>query len=407
MDFINEYKDFLKNKYEVMCVKSIIKMAIENGYKTLVPGMSCNEGDKFIYTIKDKAVALIKIGKEYCYQGANVVVSHVDAPRLDLMPGDCIYEDDGVFARTVPYGGIIPQLWLDRPLALIGRVRDEDGNRLIINTEGEYNFTITSLLPHLNGRKELTDLKYDKLNVRIGNNEKENILTKIQEKYKVPEENLAISSLSFVPVGEPLDVGYDEELIAAYGHDDRCCAFASLKALFDSNEVDRTSIALFVSYEETGSNQSTGAKTELIDDMFYVIGKTINGIRDTKVLSADVCAAYDSQYSSHFVKSSSAKAGKGVGIVPFTGLKRGNDVSEEFLYEIKTLAKNNEIKYQIESTKPSEGGGGTVAMYFGTRGMEVLDVGIPVLAMHSPQELISKDDLISAYKLYKAFFESK
>ena len=192
--------------------------------------------------------------------------------------------------------------------------------------------------------------------------------------------------------------------MAGYGQDDKGCAYAELRAILSEKVPERTAIALFVSYEETGSNQSTGAISELIDDMFYDIGKTRRGLRDTKVLSADVCAAYDSQYASHFINDSAAIAGKGIGLVPFTGLKRGSDVSAEFLYEIKTLCKDNGIDYQIDTTKASEGGGGTVAMYFATRGMEVLDAGIPVLAMHSPQEVIAKNDIEAAYELYKAFF---
>lgn len=405
MNLIEEYKEFLdNNKHEDIAVRTIKEIAVKNGFKEFNSDNNYAPGNKILYNIKNKGVALIELGEEGPDEGVKVVVSHIDSPRLDLMPGECIYEDEGVFARVIPYGGIIPQLWLDRPLVLVGTVFDEYGNKLIINTEGEYTFTATSLLPHLNGRKEVKELKYESLNVRIGNSNKDNILEIIKNKYNVPEENLAIAELSFVPAGKSMYIGYDKELIAGYGHDDRCCAFTELKAMLDVNDVKRTNIALFVSYEETGSNQSTGAKTELIDDMFYDIGKTRRGIRNSEVLSADVCAAFDSQYSSHYVKSSAAKAGKGIGLVPFTGLKRGNDVSVDFLYKIKSLAKSNGVNYQVETTKPSEGGGGTVAMYFGTRGMDVLDAGIAVLAMHSPQEVIAIQDIYSAYNLYKAFF---
>ncbi len=406
MDFIEEYKEFLdNNKHEDIVIRTIENMAKKEGFAMYDPKENYELGQKIIYPIKKKGIALIKLGRKDPDEGVKLIVSHIDSPRLDMMPGDCIYEDEGVFARVVPYGGIIPQLWLDRPLALVGTVYDEFGNKLFINTEkDDYAFTITSLLPHLNGRKEIKDLKYDTLNVRIGNTDKDNILEFIKNKYKVPKENLAIAKLSFIPIGKALEIGYDKKLIAGYSHDDRSCAFAELKAIFDANVSNKTNIALFVSYEETGSKQSTGAISEIIDDMFYDIGKTRKGIRNSKVLSADVTAAYDSQYVGHFIKDSTAKADKGIGLVPFTGLKCGNDVSAEFLYEIKTLCKNNEIDYQIDTTKPSEGGGGTVAMYFGTRGMEVLDAGIPILAMHSPQEVLSEHDLRETYKLYKAFF---
>ena len=189
------------------------------------------------------------------------------------------------------------------------------------------------------------------------------------------------------------------------------CTIANLEAMISSEPSNITKIALFVSYEETGSNQLTGAITQFIDDIYLKLaeGDTLLArecITATKLISADVCAGYDSTYGSHFESSAKAVCGKGVTIVPILGNKRGNDSTIQMKHYIKTLCKENNIEYQVEFTKPSEGGGGTVSSFFATRGMECIDVAIPVLAMHSPMECISKKDIFWAYRLYKIFLES-
>lgn len=406
MDF-KAYKNFLNdNKHEYFVLNYIENRAVENGYELYDENKYYDTGDKLIFKF-NKFIALIELGEDFS-EGANMIISHIDSPRLDVIPNNPYVEkDDGVFWKVSPYGGIIEQSWLDRPLALVGKVYDKDGNLVMINTEKDkVFFTISSLLPHLNGRKEMKDLTLDKLMVRMGRD----VIKKINKKYKLNEDSLKFADLSFVPAGKAIDIGFDKELIASYGHDDRCCAFAELEAMFTSEKSAKTKIALFTSYEETGSGQSSGAKSELIDDIFLELLDTEKrarkSIRNSKMLSADVCAGFDSVYSTHFEENCKPILGKGVGIVPFLGNKHGNDSTIEMRELVRKLCVDNNINYQIETTKVTEYGGGTVSTFFCIKGIDVIDAGIPVLAMHSPQELISKKDLESTYKLYKVFFES-
>ena len=399
-----DYKDFLNEcKHEFQVLNYIRKEALENGF---VPYDYSNNNKKLIFEF-NKLIALIELGNDLEKDGANIIISHMDSPRLDVIPNDPFVEkEDGVFWKTVPYGGIINQSWLDRPLVLVGEAYNKDG-KVLINTElDKVYFTATSLLPHLSGRKEMDQLKSEKLMVRMGRD----TIKRIQKKYKLSKEDLQLADLSFVPAGKALDIGFDKELIAGYGHDDRCCVFTELKAFFNSEHSNKTKIALFTSYEETGSGQSSGAESYFIDDMFLELtGNQIaarRAMRNSKMISADVQAGYDSNYNNHFEENAKVIAGNGIGIVPFLGQKRGNDATIEIREFIRRLCEDNKIPYQVETTKVSEGGGGTVSTFFGYKCIDVIDIGIPVLAMHSPQELISKKDLESVYKLYKLFFES-
>ena len=295
-------------------------------------------------------------------------------------------------------------------MALVGRVQTDDGITYI-NTKGDYDFTVTSLLPHLNGAKEMRELSQDKLLVRIGNNKKESVLKFLEETYSIKEEDLELADLSFVPSDDSKFIGFDKELIAGYGHDDKSCAYAELMAMLDAkHHNERTTIAIFASYEETGSAQTTGCQSEFIDDMFLELTHDVirarRAVRNSNVISADVCAGFESTYANHFEPCAKAIVGQGVGIIPYLGKKRGNDTEFDFRTNIKQLALDNDVKYQIETTKVTEGGGGTVSTFFAVRGCHVIDVGVPVLAMHSPQEVISKHDLYECYKLYRAFYEN-
>lgn len=416
MDFIENYKNFLRgfNSHETRVIEYIKSSAKFSGYEDYNGRRrKYMYGDKIIFEFKDKLIALVELGKNL-EDGSNVIVSHMDAPRLDVIQGNPIeVNEDGVFIKTVPYGGIISQLYLDRPLKLVGRIYDDDGKLIKIDSSLKgYLFNVTSLLPHLKGRQEVKDLTYDKLKVRIGNNEEDNIFEIIKTEYNVSKENLEFAELSFVPYSEKiLEMGFDKDLLMGYAHDDLCCTYANLQSILTSEPSNITKIALFVSYEETGSNQLTGAISQFIDDIYLKLAEgdillARECITNTKLISADVCAGFDSTYTSHFETGAKAICGKGVTIVPILGNKRGNDSTIQMKQYIKTLCKDNEIDYQVEFTKPSEGGGGTVSSFFATRGMECIDVAIPVLAMHSPMECISKKDIFGAYELYKVFLES-
>ena len=411
-DFVKGYMEMLDigGTHELFTLQYIENMAIKNGYVPFKENNLYRRGNKLIFRYRDKFLALVRLGIDIT-QGANIIVSHVDSPRLDVIVGKPIIEnEDGVFFKVIPYGGIITQSWLDRPLALVGRVQTDDGITYI-NTKGDYDFTVTSLLPHLNGAKEMRELSQDKLLVRIGNNKKESVLKFLEETYSIKEEDLELADLSFVPSDDSKVIGFDKELIAGYGHDDKSCAYAELRAMLDAkHHNERTTIAIFASYEETGSAQTTGCQSEFIDDMFLELTHDVirarRAVRNSNVISADVCAGFESTYANHFEPCAKAIVGQGVGIIPYLGKKRGNDTEFDFRTNIKQLAIDNDVKYQIETTKVTEGGGGTVSTFFAVRGCHVIDVGVPVLAMHSPQEVISKHDLYECYKLYRAFYEN-
>ena len=411
-DFVKGYMNMLDigGTHELFTLQYMENMAIKNGYVPFKENNLYRRGNKLIFRYRDKFLALVRLGIDIT-QGANIIVSHVDSPRLDVIVGKPIIEnEDGVFFKVIPYGGIITQSWLDRPLALVGRVQTDDGITYI-NTKGDYDFTVTSLLPHLNGAKEMRELSQDKLLVRIGNNKKESVLKFLEETYSIKEEDLELADLSFVPSDDSKFIGFDKELVVGYGHDDKSCAYAELRAMLDAkHHNERTTIAIFASYEETGSAQTTGCQSEFIDDMFLELTHDVirarRAVRNSNVISADVCAGFESTYANHFEPCAKAIVGQGVGIIPYLGKKRGNDTEFDFRTNIKQLALDNDVKYQIETTKVTEGGGGTVSTFFAVRGCHVIDVGVPVLAMHSPQEVISKHDLYECYKLYRAFYEN-
>jgi len=409
--FIRKYKHMM-NQYglhERLMVGYIKEQAIKHGFVEYRDYCNYKQGDKIFYVFRDKLIILMKLGLDF--KGANMIVSHLDSPRLDVIVGNPLVEkEDGMFLKVIPYGGIITQSWLDRPLALVGRVEDKEGNVIDINTKEEYNFVISSLLPHLDGRKEMKEMKYDKLLVRVGNS-KENVLKVLQEKYNLADNFLELADLSFVPSDGVKEMGFDRELLAGYGHDDKCCAYAELQAFFDAEMKDMSQVAIFASYEETGSRQSTGCQTDVIEDFFVDVMQSVRTakafMKNSFMISADVCAGYEHQYDSHFEDAAKAIVGGGTAVVPYLGRKSGNDSSFEIRKFIKDLLVKNEIDYSIETTKVSEGGGGTVSSFFAVKGCEIIDVGIPVLAMHSPQELISKHDLYETYRLYKVFYESR
>jgi aspartyl aminopeptidase len=410
MKFYEEYKNMMENYglHELTMVKYIEEQARRHEFANYNVSVKYRRGHRIMFKFRDKFIALVKLG-DHLERGANIVVSHIDSPRLDVMPGNpIVVKPDGVFLKVLPYGGIIYQSWLDIPLALIGRVY-VDGSEKFINTTGKFEFTITSLLPHLDGRKEMSKLQPERLLVRLGEN-KETVMNVLHEEYGIVEKDFELADFSFVPVSKVRELGLDKDLITGYGHDDSCCAYSALQGILNSRDSSTTQIAIFASYEETGSAQTTGCQSEFVDDIFLeLLGDARlarQGIRNSKVISADVCAGYESNYASHFEDGASAIVGKGVGIVPFLGKKRGNDTEFQFRNYIKELALEYEIPYQVETTKVSEAGGGTVSTFFATRGCHVIDVGTPVLAMHSPQEVISKKDLKATYDLYKAFLEN-
>lgn len=431
-----DYKNFLDvSKTEREAIKEIIKRAEKEGFVSIDKVKKLKAGTKVYCQNKGKMVALVTIGKSNLEDGLNIIGSHVDAPRIDLKQNP-LYEDSGLaLLKTHYYGGIRKYQWVAMPLSLYGTVITKSGEKLEISIGDKPEdpvFYITDILPHLakdqNSKKLSEAIEGENLNIVIGslpigdkvedNKFKLNVLNILNEKYGMVEEDFISAEFEMVPSGNARDVGLDRGMIAAYGQDDRVCAYTSLKAIFDTKNNQRTSVALFVDKEEIGSVGNTGMHSEffnnLVSELLLLQNGNIDGIslrrtlQNSCMLSADVAAGLDPTYASISEKMNNAFMGKGVTMVKFTG-SRGksgaNDANAEYVGRIRKLFNDNNVVWQTsELGRVDQGGGGTIAYILAQHNMEVIDMGVPVLSMHAPYELVSKADVYSAYKAYEVFF---
>jgi aspartyl aminopeptidase len=437
-DFADEYKSFLdKSKTERLCADEILRYAKAHSYKNIdeliASGESIKSGDKIYSELKGKAVIMTIIGDKAVSSGINIVGSHIDSPRLDLKPNP-LYEDSNLaLMKTHYYGGVRKYQWATIPLAMHGVIMTKNNKKVNVSFGEEQDepvLYITDLLPHLakdQNKKTLAEgITGENLNVIIGSipygddkikeKVKLNVLRIFNEKYGIEEEDFLSAEVEIVPAGKARDVGLDRGLIAGYGHDDRVCAFASLKGILELNEVKKTAMAVFVDKEEVGSNGNTGAQSKFVEN---TIAELINlqedfnqlkvrrALANTQVLSGDVGVALDPTFPEVSEKKNTAVLGNGVQLVKYTGARgKGgcNDANAEFVGEVRNIFNENDIVWQVgELGKVDQGGGGTIAYILANDGAEVVDCGVPVLGMHSPNELISKADLFMTYKAYKAF----
>lgn len=434
-----EYKYFLDHgKTERTSAKEIIRMAVENGYQPLEAVLASGKlaaGTKVYAINKDKSVALFFIGEKAVSEGVHVVGSHIDAPRIDLKPFPLYEDSDMAFLKTHYYGGIKKYQWTTIPLALHGVVIDQDGNKIDVCIGEDDNdpiFVITDLLPHLakdQNTKTLGDgITGEGLNVLAGSvpygdkdtkdKVKLNVMRLLNEKYGFSEKDFTVAELEIVPAGKARDVGLDRGMISAYGHDDRVCAYATLRAIFDmKNAPQKTAIAYFSDKEEVGSMGNTGAESAFLEntiaELINLQAGTYNDLllrramSNTEVLSADVCAGFDPNYGEAYDRKNSGMMGYGVQLVKYTGARgKGgcNDANSEFVAKVKNIFDANNVMWQVgELGKVDQGGGGTIAYILANKGAEVVDCGVPVLSMHAPYEVISKADLYMTIKGYHAF----
>lgn len=432
-NFCDGYIDFLNEcKTEREASKYIIKQLENSGFKNIYTMDTLKKGDKVYMLNRDKSVYAAIIGEENITCGVNLVGSHIDSPRLDLKPNP-LYEDAKLaLFKTHYYGGIKKYQWTTIPLAIHGVVVKPDGSKTEIaigEDEKDPVFTITDILPHLAGeqyeKKIGKAIEGEDLNVLIGSipsNEdkiKENIMQIINEKYGITEVDFYSSELEVVPAFKARHLGFDKSMVAAYGQDDRVCAYASLKAILDASESKRTMVAIFSDKEEIGSVGNTGMCSQMFDlFMNEILNKknenTPGALNKTYcnsiMLSADVGAGMDPNYQSASEKNNSSYIGYGVELNKYTG-SRGksgaSDANAEFVAKVRNIFESNNIKYQVsELGKVDLGGGGTIAYILADKGMDVIDCGVPVISMHSPYEVTSKYDIYSAYEGYKAFLET-
>jgi len=434
--FAERYKAFLDEaKTEREAVLSIRGMAEEAGF-LLEPGKGPQ--GQLIRIFHNKTIALVRHGKAPLKEGIRIIVSHIDAPRLDLKQRP-LYEDvDLAFLKTHYYGGIKKFQWLSRPLAIHGRIVKKDGNLLDLSigeAETDPVFTVLDLLPHL-ARKAQYEKKLgeaiagEKLNLIVGSlplgdrETKERfklaVLNFLNEAYGLTEEDLVSAELEVVPAGRARDVGWDRALVGSYGQDDRICAYAGLRAILDMENSEKAAIVLFVDKEEIGSDGATGAKSRFLES---VVGDLIEQMRQSpsaleifrilsrsQALSADVNGALDPDYQEVHEKQNAARIGYGVCLTKFTGhggKYNANDADAEYVAWLRSLFNREKVIWQTgELGKIDEGGGGTVAKFLAPYGMDIIDCGPAILSMHSPFEIAHKGDLYMTYKGFRAFLEA-
>ncbi|WP_244833114.1 aminopeptidase [Clostridium sp. BJN0001] len=435
--FCNDYKDFMsKCKTERECVIETVRLAEENGYKDLniiiKEGKTLKPGDR-VYTVnKKKAVALFIIGNQSIEKGLKILGAHIDSPRLDLKQNPLYEDTDMALFDTHYYGGIKKYQWVTLPLALHGVVVKKDNTVININIgedEDDPVFGVSDLLVHLSS-EQLTKkgnkvIEGEDLNVLVGSIPlkgskkdavKKNILKLLKDKYDFEEDDFKSAEIEVVPAGKARDYGLDRSMVMAYGHDDRICAYSSLRAMLDIKKTDKTCCLLLVDKEEVGSIGATGMHSRFFEntaaEIINLIGdyseiKLRRCLTNSKMLSSDVTAAYDPNYSSVMEKNNSAFFGYGMVFNKYTGArgKSGcNDANAEYMAELRDIMDKHKVSFQTsELGKVDAGGGGTIAYILAQYNMQVVDCGVALLNMHAPFEIASKADIYETMKGYKAF----
>lgn len=428
--FATPYAAFLDAaKTEREAVKESVRIAEEAGFKPYTFGMKLSAGEKYYYNNCGKNLFLFTVGSEPIENGVRISVAHIDSPRLDLK--QCpLYEEGGMsFFKTHYYGGIRKYQWVATPLALHGVISKANGTNVEVSIGEDDNdpvFYINDLLPHLGHQQEKQPLGEaipgEKLNILIGSRPydksgdkdsiKLNTMRLINEKYGIKEDDFLSAELEIVPAFKARDIGFDRSMIGAYGHDDRVCAYPALRAIIDVADSKHTLMCILADKEEIGSEGNTGMQCELMLDLINEIANALGGnpavVRaNSKCLSADVSAAYDPNFADVFEKRNTPLLSAGVVLTKFTGArgKSGtNDASAEFIGWLRGVMENAGVIWQAgELGKVDCGGGGTVAKYISKHNISTVDLGVPVIAMHAPYEVIAKVDLYEAYRAFVAF----
>ena len=444
LDQINSrYKVCLdEGKTERECVRLTVKEIEKKGYRNLkdIKG-SLKAGDKVYAVCMGKSIAMFQIGKEPLENGMNILGAHIDSPRIDVKQNPLYENEDLAYLDTHYYGGIKKYQWVTLPLALHGVIVKTDGTVQKVNIgekEDDPVFVVTDLLIHLAGKqmekKANAVIEGEKLDLLIGSRplEKEegldedekdavnaHVMKILTDSSNMEEEDFLSAELEIVPAGKARDCGLDRSMILAYGQDDRVCAFTSLFAMLDVEDVERTSCCILVDKEEIGSVGATGMHSRFFENVVAELVALTEGesdlkvrraLQNSKMLSSDVSAAYDPMYAEAFEKRSAAFFGRGLVFNKFTGARGksgSNDANAEYLAEVRRAMNAEDVSYQFaELGKVDLGGGGTIAYIMANYGMEVIDSGVAVLSMHAPWEVTSKADVYEAYRGYKSFLRN-
>ena len=432
-DYAEGYMTFLdRAKTEREATAYSIELAKKAGFTEYKFGDKLAVGDKKYYNNRGKSLYLFTVGENDLEEdGIRILASHIDSPRIDLKQVP-MYEDSGMcFLKTHYYGGIKKYQWTAIPLALHGVVVKADGTSVEISIGDGANdpvFYINDLLPHLAAKQSQDTLgnaiSGETLNVLIGglpyddsdvsDKIKLTALSFLYDKYGITEEDFLSAELSLVPAFSARNVGFDGALIAAYGHDDRVCSYPALTAILELESNARTAMVVLADKEEVGSMGVSGMQSDilvdLIDEISLALGKNARRVRSvSKCLSADVNAAYDPNFADVYEKRNSAIISCGTVISKYTGArgKSGtSDASAEYMGFVRKLFLDNGVIWQTaELGKVDAGGGGTVAMYIANHNIDTVDLGVPVISMHAPVEVVSKADVYETYKACAAFIK--
>ena len=429
-DFAEGYKKFLdagKTEREVAAESE--QMLKDAGYEQFDPKKTYQPGDKVYFIQLNKAVVASTIGTRSFEEGFHLVIAHTDSPRLDLRPNP-LYESEHLsYFKTHYYGGIRKYQWGTIPLAIHGVFSRADGTTVSVNVgedESDPVFCITDLLPHLGAeqseRKLSEGLKAEELNILIGSDavEDENIkeavklntMILLNEKYGITEKDFTRAEIEIVPAHKARDVGFDRSMVGGYGHDDRVDAYPALMAEIETKAPAYTTVCVLTDKEEIGSDGVTGMQSmyafHFMQELCRTAGQDdILAFRNSVCLSADVTAAYDPSWASAFEPMNGTYAGRGVAIFKYTGggsKGSASDACAELVSDVTRMLDKGNVAWQIgELGRLDLGGGGTIAKYVANRGIPVLDIGVPVLSMHSPFEVIHKSDLYMAYRAFSLF----
>jgi aspartyl aminopeptidase len=430
-EYSKGYMKYLDNsKTEREATETSIAMLRAAGFSEYKLGDKVKIGDKKYFNQYGKSLIAFKIGEDDIEKfGMRLVAAHIDSPRIDLKQVP-VYEDSGMgFFKTHYYGGIKKYQWTAIPLALHGVIIKADGekaNVVIGESEDDPVFYINDLLPHLGQRQAQEALGSaiagETLNILVGglpyadsevsDKIKLTVLSLLNEKYGVVEEDLISAELSLVPAFKARDIGFDRALIGSYGHDDRVCAYPALTALVDNIDTKKTVLVILADKEETGSDGITGMHSDYLVDVMSEIcrnlGKNEIVVRSKSVcLSADVTAAYDPNFADVYEKRNSAIISCGTAICKYTG-SRGksgtSDASAELVSFVRNMLNENGVIWQMcELGKVDAGGGGTVAKFIANHNIQTVDIGVPVISMHAPYEVVSRADVYSTYEAFAAF----
>ena len=434
-DYAEGYKTFLdEGKTEREVCAYVVKEAEAQGYKPFTFGTKLKAGDKVYYNNRGKNIYLIRVGtNDVAKDGIRILASHIDSPRIDLKQVP-LYENENIaFAKTHYYGGIRKYQWATIPLALHGAVMLKNGEKLEVRIGEDDNdpvFYISDLLPHLAAKQNSKPLgeaiEGEGLNIWLGNipyvaaendkdkTVKENVLKILHDKYGMVEADFLSAELSLVPAYKAKDVGLDHGLLGAYGHDDRVCSYPAYTALFDAENTDRTVMVVLADKEEIGSEGVTGMQcaifTDLINEIAASFGVSSAAVRaNSKCLSADVNAAYDPNFPEVLEKQNATYLSHGAGVTKFTGARGksgSSDADAEYVGYLRKLFDDNGVIWQTgELGRVDVGGGGTVAKYIANMNIDTIDIGVAVVSMHAPYEVVSKADVYETYLAFKAFIK--